>query len=52
MDTICNKSEQTEQILKFRSKIQIAEKSRLSGEPTVSLNEARKRIEKKYAEMK
>lgn len=52
MDTICNKSEQVEQILKLRSKVEIAEKSRRSGEPTVSLNEARKCIEKKYAEIK
>jgi prevent-host-death family protein len=40
--------EKMEQILKLRSKIMIAEAARLSGEPTVSLEEARKRIEEKY----
>ena len=40
--------EKREQILKLRSKIMIAEGSRLSGEPTVLLREARKRIEEKY----
>ncbi len=40
--------EKREQILKLRSKIMIAEESRLSGEPTVSLGEARKRLEEKY----
>ena len=40
--------EKREQILKLRSKIMAAEGARLSGEPTVSLREARKRIEEKY----
>jgi len=40
--------EKREQILKLRAKIMFAEASRLSGEPTVSLGEARKRIEEKY----
>ena len=40
--------EKREQILKLRAKIMVAEASRLSGEPTVSLGEARKRIEEKY----
>ena len=40
--------EKREQILKLRSKIITAEGARLSGEPTVSLVEARKRIEEKY----
>jgi len=40
--------EKREQILKLRSKIMAAENSRLSGEPTISLEEARKRIEEKY----
>jgi len=40
--------EKREQILKLRSKVMFAEESRLSGEPTVSLREARKRIEGKY----
>lgn len=40
--------EKREQILKLRSKIAIAEQSRLSGTPTVSLDEARRRLESKY----
>jgi len=40
--------EKREQILKLRSKIMAAENSRLSGTPTISLEEARKRIEEKY----
>jgi len=32
----------------MRSKLMTAEAARLSGEPTVSLEEARKRIEEKY----
>lgn len=40
--------EKREQILKMRFKIMVAEASRVSGEPTVSLDEARKRIEEKY----
>ena len=40
--------EKREQILKLRSKIMAAEGSRLSGEPGVSLGDARKRIEEKY----
>jgi len=40
--------EKREQVLKLRSKIMAAENSRLSGEPTISLEEARKRIEEKY----
>ena len=40
--------EKRKQILKLRSKIMAAEGARLSGEPTVSLGEARKRIEEKY----
>jgi len=42
--------EKREQILKMRFKIMVAEASRVSGEPTVSLDEARKRIEKKYSD--
>lgn len=42
--------EKREQILEMRFKIMVAEASRVSGEPTVSLNEARKRIEKKYSD--
>ena len=40
--------EKREQILKLRSKIMVAENSRISGEPTVSLKEARKRLAVKY----
>lgn len=40
--------EKREQILKLRSRIILAEASRESAEPTVSLDEARKRIEDKY----
>lgn len=42
--------EKREQILKLRSKIAIAEQSRLSRTPTISLDEARKRLENKYNE--
>ncbi len=35
--------------MKLRSKLMIAEQSRLFGEPTVSLNEAKKRLEEKYS---
>lgn len=40
--------EKREQILKLRYKLMIAEQSRLSGEPSVSLSEAKKRLEEKY----
>ena len=40
--------EKREQILKLRSKLMIAEQSRLSGEPSVSLSDAKKRLEEKY----
>lgn len=40
--------EKREQILKLRSKIMVAEAERISGAPTVSLKEARKRLEEKY----
>jgi prevent-host-death family protein len=40
--------EKREQVLKLRSKIMAAENSRLSGAPTFSLEEARKRIDEKY----
>jgi prevent-host-death family protein len=40
--------EKREQVLKLRSKIMYAENSRLFGAPTISLEEARKRIEEKY----
>ena len=40
--------EKREQLLKLRSKIAIAEQSRLSVEATITLDEARKRLEEKY----
>jgi len=40
--------EKREQVLKLRSKIALAEESRLSGTLTVSLGEARKRLQEKY----
>jgi prevent-host-death family protein len=40
--------EKREQILKLRSKIAIAEQSRLSGETTITIDEAKKRLEEKY----
>ena len=40
--------EKREQILKLRSKIAMAEQSRLLGEPTISLDNARKLLEEKY----
>ncbi len=42
--------EKREQLLKLRSKIAIAEQSRLSGEATITIEEARKRLEEKYNE--
>lgn len=41
--------EKREQIMKLRSKVAMAEQSRLSGEPTVELEEARRRLEEKYS---
>ena len=40
--------EKREQILKLRLKIEMAEQSRLAEDSTVSLIEARKRLEDKY----
>ena len=40
--------EKREQILKLCSKIAIAEQSRLSGETTITIEEAKKRLEEKY----
>lgn len=40
--------EKREQIIKLRSKIAMAEQSRLLGDPTISLDKARKRLEEKY----
>ncbi|MDD2621101.1 MAG: type II toxin-antitoxin system Phd/YefM family antitoxin [Syntrophomonadaceae bacterium] len=41
--------EKREQVLKLRYTIALAEQSRLAGEPSISLEEARKRLEKKYS---
>lgn len=40
--------EKREQVLRLRFKLMIAEQSRLSGEPSVSLSDAKKRLEEKY----
>jgi prevent-host-death family protein len=40
--------EKREQLLRLRSKLMIAEQSRLAGEPTVSLGDAKKRLDEKY----
>lgn len=40
--------EKREQMLKLRSKLMIAEQSRLFGEPSISLSDAKKRLEEKY----
>lgn len=40
--------EKREQLLKLKAKLAMAEQSRLSGEPTVSLEDAKKRLEEKY----
>lgn len=40
--------EKRDQILRLRSKLMIAEQSRLSREPSVSLSDAKKQLEEKY----
>ena len=40
--------EKKEQLLKLKTRLSMTEQSRLSKEPTVSLEDARKRLEKKY----
>lgn len=40
--------EKREQLLRLKAKLAMAEQSRLSGEPTVSLEDAKKRLEEKY----
>ncbi len=42
--------EKREELLKMRCKIMIAEQSRINGEPTVSIIDARKRLEDKFNE--
>lgn len=40
--------EKREQLLKLKTKLAMAEQSRLLGESTISLEEAKKRLEEKY----
>ncbi len=40
--------EKREQLIRLKAKIAVAEKSRISGESTFSLEEAKKRLEEKY----
>ena len=40
--------ERREELIRLKAQLDVAEQSRLSGEPTVSLDEARKRLAKKY----
>lgn len=40
--------EKREQLMKLHAKLMVAEHARLSGEPAVSLSEARKRLAEKY----
>ena len=42
--------ERREEIMKLKAQLDAAEQSRLSGEPTVSIDEARKRLAAKYNE--
>jgi prevent-host-death family protein len=41
--------EKREELIRLKAKLDAAENSRISGEPTVSLDEARKRLAEKYA---
>ena len=40
--------EKREELIRLKAQLDVAEQSRLSGEPTVSIDEARKRLAKKY----
>ena len=40
--------EKREQLLKLQSKLKIAEQSKISGAPSISLDEARTRLQEKY----
>lgn len=42
--------ERREEILKLRAKLAAAEQSRLSGQPAVSIEESRKRLEEIYGQ--
>jgi PHD/YefM family antitoxin component YafN of YafNO toxin-antitoxin module len=41
--------EKREELIRLKTKLDAAENSRISGEPTVSLEETRKRLAEKYA---
>ena len=41
--------EKREELIRLKAKLEAAEQSRLSGEPTVSLDEARARLREKYS---
>ena len=43
-----NAFEKREELIRLKAKLDAAEQSRLSGEPTVSIEEARKRLAAKY----
>ena len=47
-DLANEKDEQREETLKLRAKLEIAEAARLSGAPTYTLEESRKRLEAIY----
>ena len=40
--------ERREELIRLKAQLDAAEQSRLSGEPTVSIDEARKRLAEKY----
>ena len=40
--------ERREELIRLKAQLDAAEQSRLAGEPTVSIDEARKRLAKKY----
>jgi len=40
--------ERREELIRLKAQLDVAEQSRLSGEPTVSIDEARKRLAAKY----
>ena len=42
--------ERREEVLKLRAKLAAAEQSRLSGQPAVSIEESRKRLEEIYGQ--
>lgn len=42
--------ERREEVLKLRAKLAAAEQSRLSGQPAVSIDESRKRLEEIYGQ--